>query len=51
MCGITLLPESKHPAGKRIDVASAVLSVLAFVPIVYAIKHIAGHGFDRVRRR
>ncbi|MBB6553411.1 MFS transporter [Nonomuraea rubra] len=46
VCGITLLPESKHPAGKRIDVASAVLSVLAIVPIVYAIKHIAGHGFD-----
>ncbi|WBQ03401.1 MFS transporter [Kribbella sp. CA-293567] len=44
--GLVLLPESKNPAGKSIDVTSAVLSVLTIVPVVYAIKHLAGHGFD-----
>ncbi|NUP42630.1 MAG: MFS transporter [Streptomyces sp.] len=46
VCGITLLQESKHPEGKKIDLVSAVLSVLAIVPIVYAIKRLAGDGFD-----
>ncbi|WP_432515438.1 MFS transporter, partial [Kineococcus sp. SYSU DK001] len=44
--GIALLPESRNPAGNRIDLPSAALSVLTIVPIVYAIKHVAGSGFD-----
>lgn len=46
VCGIALLPESKGPAGKSIDLASAVLSVVTIVAIVYAIKHAASDGFD-----
>ena len=44
--GTWLLPESKNPQSARIDPASAVLSVLAIVPVVYAIKHAIGQGFD-----
>lgn len=39
--GLWLLPESKNPVPARIDLLSAVLSVLAVVPIVYAIKNLA----------
>ncbi|MBB2903131.1 DHA2 family multidrug resistance protein-like MFS transporter [Kineococcus radiotolerans] len=46
IAGIALLPESRNPAGNRIDLPSAALSVLTIVPIVYAIKHLAGSGFD-----
>jgi DHA2 family multidrug resistance protein-like MFS transporter len=46
VAGLVLLPESRNPAGERIDVRSAVLSVLAIVPIVYAVKHVAGSGMD-----
>lgn len=44
--GIWLLPESKNPQAGRIDLASAGLSVLAIVPVVYAIKHAIGQGLD-----
>ncbi|MFF0373657.1 MFS transporter [Actinoplanes missouriensis] len=44
VCGILLLPESRNPAGQRIDMASAVLSVATIIPIVYAIKHAASDG-------
>lgn len=44
--GIWLLPESKNPQAGRIDVVSAGLSVLAIVPVVYAIKHAIGAGLD-----
>ncbi|WP_193072854.1 MULTISPECIES: MFS transporter [unclassified Brevibacterium] len=44
--GIWLLPESKNPHAGRIDLLSAVLSVLAIVPVVYAIKHAIGQGLD-----
>ncbi|UQU62211.1 MFS transporter [Couchioplanes caeruleus] len=46
IAGVVLLPESRNPAANRIDLPSAALSVLAIVPIVYAIKHVAGSGFD-----
>ncbi|MCC3301740.1 MFS transporter [Arthrobacter sp. zg-Y895] len=44
--GIWLLPESKNPNAGRIDLVSAVLSVLAIVPVVYAVKQVVGHGLD-----
>lgn len=44
--GIWLLPESKNPQAGRIDVVSAGLSVLAIVPVVYAIKQAVGAGLD-----
>lgn len=43
--GLVLLPESRNPAGNRIDLTSAALSVAFIVPLVYAIKHLAGSGF------
>ncbi|ROS70230.1 DHA2 family multidrug resistance protein-like MFS transporter [Curtobacterium sp. PhB172] len=46
IAGAILLPESKGGARTPIDLLSAVLSVLAIVPLVYAVKHVAGHGFD-----
>ncbi|AVT32946.1 MFS transporter [Plantactinospora sp. BC1] len=46
VCGIALLPESKSPLGKSLDVASAALSVVMIVAIVYAIKHAASAGLD-----
>ncbi|MCY1159373.1 MAG: transporter, partial [Citricoccus sp.] len=44
--GVWLLPESRNPTADRIDLASAVLSVLAIVPVVYAIKQAVGKGLD-----
>jgi MFS transporter, DHA2 family, multidrug resistance protein len=46
IAGLALVPESRDPAGDRIDLPSAALSVLAIVPIVYAVKHLAGRGMD-----
>lgn len=42
--GRAVLPEYRDPSGGRIDLTSVVLSLAAILPIVYAIKHIAGHG-------
>ncbi len=39
-----LVPESKDPAPGRIDPVGILLSMLAFVPVVYAIKEISVHG-------
>lgn len=44
--GIWLLPESKNPNAGRIDLLSSMLSVLAIVPVVYAIKQAVGAGLD-----
>ena len=44
--GLFLLPESRDPNGARIDLASAVLSFVSIVSIVYAIKHVFAEGFD-----
>ncbi|GAA1129810.1 MFS transporter [Citricoccus alkalitolerans] len=44
--GLWLLPESRNPRAGHIDVTSAVLSVLAIVPVVYAIKQAVGMEID-----
>jgi len=44
--GLFLLPESRDPHGARIDLWSAVLSFLAIVSIVFAIKQVFANGFD-----
>lgn len=44
--GLILLPESKDPNGARIDLFSALLSFIAIVSIVYAIKHVFAKGLD-----
>lgn len=44
--GMIVLPESRDPGTGRIDLLSAVLSFVAIVPIVYAIKHLVAEGFD-----
>ncbi|MDD7963066.1 MFS transporter [Microbacterium thalli] len=44
--GLILLPESKDPNGARIDLLSALLSFIAIVSIVYAIKHVFAKGLD-----
>lgn len=44
--GLLLLPESRDPNGARIDLASAALSFIAIVSVVYAIKHVFAEGFD-----
>jgi DHA2 family multidrug resistance protein-like MFS transporter len=46
--GWLLLPESRDPEPGRFDVLSAALSMAAIVPLVFAIKHVAGHGADAV---
>ncbi|MEB7505480.1 MFS transporter [Arthrobacter koreensis] len=43
--GAWLLPESRNPDAGRIDLLSALLSVLAIVPLVFAIKQAVGSGF------
>ncbi|SNR55621.1 MFS transporter, DHA2 family, multidrug resistance protein [Haloechinothrix alba] len=40
-----LLPEFRSRAG-RLDLLSVGLSLAAMLPIIYAIKHVAAHGFD-----
>ncbi|MFI5778487.1 MFS transporter [Nocardia sp. NPDC051570] len=44
--GPILVPESRDPNPGRFDLISAGLSMLALVPVVYAIKEIAAHGID-----
>lgn len=39
--GVFLLPESRNPRPGPIDLWSAALSILAIVPVVYGIKHVA----------
>ncbi|WP_067468227.1 MFS transporter [Nocardia amamiensis] len=42
--GPVLIPESRDPRPGRFDLPSAVLSMLALVPLVYAVKEFAAHG-------
>ena len=42
--GLWLLPESRNDQGAPVDMISAMLSVLAIVPIVYAVKSFAHNG-------
>ncbi len=44
--GLFLIPESKNPDKPRVDVLSALLSIFAIIPIVYAVKRTLGHGMD-----
>ncbi|WP_097233715.1 MFS transporter [Streptomyces zhaozhouensis] len=44
--GLWLLPESRNPVKPPVDWFSAALSLLAIVPLVYAIKHTVSAGFD-----
>ena len=46
--GPLVIPESKDPKPGRFDLASAGLSMLAIVPLVYAIKEFAVHGPDLI---
>jgi DHA2 family multidrug resistance protein-like MFS transporter len=46
--GPRLLPESRDPAGGRIDVVSAVLSMIAVLAVIYGVKRIAEHGIGGV---
>ena len=42
--GFFLLPESRNPNPGRIDLLSAILSLAAIVPVVYAVKTFASEG-------
>ncbi|OZG28263.1 MFS transporter [Williamsia sp. 1138] len=42
--GPLVIPESKDPSPGRFDLLSSGLSMLALVPIVYAVKETAAHG-------
>ncbi|HEX2058731.1 MAG TPA: MFS transporter [Actinomycetota bacterium] len=42
--GPRLLPEFKDPGAGRIDLASALLSLAAVLPVIYGLKQIAEHG-------
>jgi DHA2 family multidrug resistance protein-like MFS transporter len=46
IAGAILLPESRNPERTPLDWLSAALSILAIVPLVYAVKHTVGSGFD-----
>lgn len=46
--GVFLLPESYNPHPGRFDLPSAALSLLTMTPLIYAIKHTVGSGFDLV---
>lgn len=45
ICAPFLLPESRDPHPGRIDLVSILLSMATLVPVVYAIKEMAAHGF------
>lgn len=44
VAGVWLLPESRNPDGGPVDLRSSVLSILAIVPVVYAVKTLAHDG-------
>jgi len=46
IAGLILIPESRDPHPGRFDVLSAGLSLLAIIPVVYAVKETAGHGIS-----
>ncbi|WP_072806360.1 MFS transporter [Rhodococcoides yunnanense] len=46
--GPLVIPESKDPNPGKFDLVSAGLSMLALVPLVYAVKETAAHGFSGV---
>ncbi|KWT57474.1 MFS transporter [Streptomyces albus subsp. albus] len=46
VAGPLLLPEFKNPAAGRFDLAGALLSLAAMLPIVYGVKELARNGFS-----
>ncbi|MBE1493564.1 DHA2 family multidrug resistance protein-like MFS transporter [Amycolatopsis lexingtonensis] len=46
IAGAVLLPESRDPNPGRFDLLSAALSMVAIVPLVYAVKHAVSEGVD-----
>ncbi|WP_232831943.1 MFS transporter [Nocardiopsis sp. FIRDI 009] len=44
--GPLVLPEFRNPGASRIDLPSAVLSLAAVLPVVFAVKEVAVHGLD-----
>lgn len=46
IAGPILVPESRGDTSATIDLRSALLSILSIVPIVYAVKHWVGSGWD-----
>ncbi|WP_290062638.1 MFS transporter [Amycolatopsis solani] len=46
IAGAFLLPESRDPHPGRFDLLSAALSMVAIVPLVYAVKHAVSEGLD-----
>lgn len=46
IAGPILIPESRGDAAKHIDVWSSTMSIAAIVPLVYAVKHWVGSGWD-----
>ncbi|MFD5827910.1 MFS transporter [Lentzea sp. NPDC060358] len=46
VAGAVLLPESRNPRPGRFDLLSAAMSMIAIVPLVYAVKHTIGSGAD-----
>ncbi|WP_241386740.1 MFS transporter [Rhodococcus sp. CH91] len=46
IAGPILIPESHGDTSTRIDLWSSLLSILAIVPVVFAVKHWVGSGWD-----
>ncbi|OLM32853.1 transmembrane-transport protein [Pseudonocardia sp. Ae717_Ps2] len=46
VAGVWLLPESRDPAPGPFDLVSALLSMAAIVPVVWAVKHTVTAGID-----
>lgn len=46
IAGPYLLPEFKDPAARRLDIASAFLSLIAVLLIIFGLKQIATNGFN-----
>jgi DHA2 family multidrug resistance protein-like MFS transporter len=46
VAGPLLLPEYRDPTGGRLDLFSVVLSLLAILPGIYALKEVAKYGID-----
>jgi MFS transporter, DHA2 family, multidrug resistance protein len=44
LVGPVLLPEYRDPEARRLDFASAALSLAAVLPVIYGLKQIAEHG-------
>lgn len=48
LLGPLVIPESRDPNPGRFDLTSSALSMLAIVPLVFAVKETAAHGVDPV---